>query len=160
LRPVIPDDVPRVLDLVRDIFAEHGCVLNTEEDPYLLNPGPYFREHGGEFWVVQHDSGIIATIAVVLHEDAAELKCLYVHRDHRRRGWGQRLSELVLDYARRTGKRRAILWTDTRFIDAHRLYRKMGFTQRGRRELHDSNNTVEYGFELNMSVAGEARQSE
>jgi putative acetyltransferase len=70
-----------------------------------------------------------------------------VHPSRRRQGWGRRLTELAIDYARRAGRRRMILWSDTRFLDAHRLYRKMGFTQRGMRELHDSNNSVEYGFE-------------
>jgi N-acetylglutamate synthase-like GNAT family acetyltransferase len=152
--------VPRILDLIRDVFAEYGCVLNTQEDAYLLNPGPYFRERGGEFWVVEEAGQIIATVAVVLHQDAGELKCLYVHRDHRRQGWGRRLSELVLDFARQASKRRVILWTDTRFLEAHRLYRNMGFTQRGTRELHDSNNTVEYGFELDLSGAGRPGQTE
>ena len=106
-RPTTPADVPRILDLIRDVFAEYGCVLDAEnEDTYLLNPGPYFREHGGEFWVVEEAGQIIATVAIILHQDAGELKCLYVHRDHRRQGWGRRLSELVLDFARQAGKHR------------------------------------------------------
>ncbi len=161
VRVTTPDDVPGILKLIGEVFAEYGCVLDAEnEDTYLLNPGPYFRQRGGEFWVVEEASQIIATVGVLLHEDASELKCLYVNRAYRRQGWGHRLSELVLDYARRAGQRRLILWTDTRFLDAHRLYRKMGFTQRGTRELHDSNNTVEYGFELDLSGAGQPRQAE
>ena len=39
-----------------------------------------------------------------------------------------------------------VLWTDTRFLDAHRLYRSLGFREYGERLLHDSNNTKEYGF--------------
>jgi oligopeptidase B len=159
-RPVRPADIPGILELIRAVFAEYGCVLNTEEDAYLLNPGPYFRQHGGDFWVVEEGGRIIATVGVVLHEDAGELKSLYVDRAHRRQGWGRRLSELTLEFARRAGKRRMLLWTDTRFRDAHRLYRKMGFTQRGTRELHDSNNTVEYGFELDLSETGQPGQKE
>ena len=148
LRPTIADDLPGILALIAEVFAEYGCVLNTEhEDTHLLNPGPYFRQRGGEFWVVEEHGKIIATAAVLLHDDAAELRCLYVQRPFRRRGWGRKLSELTMDYARQAGKRRMILWSDTRFGEAHRLYRTMGFTQRGRRELRDSNDTVEDGFE-------------
>jgi oligopeptidase B len=155
-RPVEPADVPGLLELIRSVFAEYECVLDAEnEDTYLLNPGPYFRERGGEFWVAEEAGRIAATVGVLLHQDAGELKCLYVGRAYRRQGWGRRLSELTLDFARRAGKRRMILWTDTRFLDAHRLYRKMGFTQHGTRELHDSNNTVEYGFELDLSRPGQ-----
>lgn len=148
-RPTAPEDVPGVLALIGEIFAEYGCVLDAvNEDTHLLAPGPYFRDHGGEFWVIEADGRIVATVAVVMLDDAAELKCLYVHRSQRRQGWGRGLTELVLDFSRRAGKRRMILWSDTRFADAHKLYLGMGFTQKGERELHDSNNTVEYGFEL------------
>jgi N-acetylglutamate synthase-like GNAT family acetyltransferase len=149
LRPTLPDDVPGILELISEIFAEYACVLDAEnEDTHLLNPGPYFRERGGEFWVVEEQSKIVATAAVVLHDEAGELKCLYVHRSLRRRGWGRKLTELGMDYARQAGKQRMIVWSDTRFHEAHRLYGRVGFTQRGVRELHDSNNSIEYGFEV------------
>ncbi len=149
LRPTVPEDVRGILALIGEIFAEYGCVLDAEnEDTYLLNPGPYFRERGGEFWVVEDRGQIVATVALALHADAGELKCLYVHRSFRRQGWGRVLTELTMDYARQAGKHRMILWSDTRFREAHRLYSRMGFSQRGARELHDSNNSIEYGFEI------------
>jgi putative acetyltransferase len=151
LRETTPQDVPGILKLVGTIYAEYDCVLDAEnEDTHLLHPGPYFRSRGGEFWVVEQDGEIMATVGVWLHDDAAELKCLYVHPRLRRQGWGRRLSELTIDYARRVGKQRMILWSDTRFLSAHRLYRGMGFRQRGQRDLHDSNNTIEYGFEMDL----------
>jgi putative acetyltransferase len=56
-----------------------------------------------------------------------------------------------MDYARRAGVRRMLLWSDTRFVEAHRLYRSMGFRQLDEpRDLHDSNNSVEYGFEREL----------
>jgi N-acetylglutamate synthase-like GNAT family acetyltransferase len=151
LRPTEPDDLPGILALIGEIFAEYGCTLDAEhEDTYLLSPGPYFRERGGEFWVVEIDHRIVATIAVLPHDDAAELKCLYVHRELRRQGWGRRLTKLAMDFARKAGKRRMILWSDTRFLEAHHLYSKMGFVRRGTRDLHDSNDTTEYGFEVSL----------
>lgn len=149
LRPTIPEDVPGILSLIAGVYREYDCVLNAEsEERHLLEPGAYFRSHGGDFWVVEEDGAIRATVAVLLHEDEGELKSLYVHPSLRKQGWGRRLTELALDYARRRGKSKMILWSDTRFKDAHRLYRKMGFRETGVRDLHDSNNTVEYGFEM------------
>lgn len=149
LRPTVPEDVPGILALIGEVYAEYDCVLNAEkEERHLLEPGTYFRAHGGEFWVVEEGGRIRATVAVTLDEDAGELKSLYVHPSLRRQGWGRKLTTLAIDYARANGKRKMILWSDTRFLDAHRLYRKMGFRETGIRELHDSNNTVEYGFEL------------
>lgn len=150
LRPIVPEDVRGVLALIGEVYAEYGCVLDVEHDEqHLLEPGAYFRVRGGEFWVVEEGGNdILATAAVLLHEDAGELKSLYVHPSLRRQGWGRRLTQMAIDYARERGKRKMILWSDTRFADAHRLYRNMGFQETGMRELHDSNNSVEYGFEM------------
>lgn len=151
LRPTVPEDVPGILKLIAEVYAEYSCVLDAEnEERHLLEPGTYFRSHGGEFWVVEDDGSICATAGVLLHEDAGELKSLYVHTSLRRQGWGRRLTNLAIDYARQKGKSKMILWSDTRFTDAHRLYRSMGFHEIGVRELHDSNNSVEYGFEMSL----------
>jgi N-acetylglutamate synthase-like GNAT family acetyltransferase len=151
LRPTVPGDVPGILDLIAEIFSEYGCVLDAQrEDTHLLNPGPHFRERGGDFWVVEQGGRIVATVALVLHEDAGEIRCLYVHRDLRRQGWGRRLSQMTMKLAWQAGKRRMILWSDTRFVEAHRLYQALGFTRCGQRDLHDSNHTVEHGFETEL----------
>lgn len=151
LRPTVPADVPGILSLIGEVYAEYGCVLDAEgEERHLLEPGTYFRGHGGEFWVVEEDGQVRATAAVALHEDSGELKSLYVHPSLRRQGWGRRLTTLAIDYARAAGKPKMILWSDTRFRNAHRLYRNLGFTQTGVRDLNDSNNSVEYGFEMEL----------
>ena len=126
-------------------------MLNRKGERHLLEPGPYFRAHNGEFWVVEEQGSIRATVAVMVDEDAGELKSLYVHTSLRRQGWGRKLTTLAIDYARSNSKQKMILWSDTRFEDAHRLYRGMGFREMGSRELHDSNNTVEYGFEMEIA---------
>jgi putative acetyltransferase len=150
-RPTVPEDVPGILALIGEVYSEYGCVLDAErEERHLLEPGPYFRAHNGEFWVVEESGRIRATVAVMLDEDAGELKSLYVHSSLRRQGWGRRLTEMAIAYARAGGMRKMILWSDTRFLAAHRLYRKMGFREIGTRELNDSNDSVEYGFELSL----------
>jgi len=152
LRTVRRSDVPGILVLIGDVYAEYGCVLRAElEERHLLEPDTYFRRTGGEFWVLSEGDAILATCGVLLHADSAELKTLYVHRSLRRQGWGRRLTRMVIDYARRQGRRRVILWSDTRFLDAHRLYRGMGFVQAGTRALHDSNQSIEHGFSLTLA---------
>ncbi len=168
IRPTIQSDSPAIIDLIAAIFREYGLTLDVEhEDTHLLDPGPYFRRTGGEFWVVEDETPIaattgdrtatttagriVATVGVLLHEDAGELKCLYVSPALRRQGWGRRLSELTIDHARRAGRHRMILWTDTRFQDAHRLYERLGFRRSGQRDLADSNQTIEYGYEMTIA---------
>lgn len=150
VRPARQDDVPEILALVREVYAEYGQRLNTEEEPWWLTPVSSFRDPGGEFWVVVENGVIHATAAVKLDGDHGELKCLYVHASLRRLGWGRRLTEMAMQHAERAGKKRFLLWSDTRFEKAHRLYDRMGFRQTGFRDLHDSNDTKEFGFEIDL----------
>jgi putative acetyltransferase len=54
-------------------------------------------------------------------------------------------------YARDAGAHRMIFWSDTRFTDAHRLYKRLGFTQTSaQRDLSDISNSVEYFFEKDL----------
>lgn len=147
LRPVTDADAIPVQDLVRSIVAEYDCTLDFEDEPHWQNPVAYFVPPQGAFWVLEADGRIVATVAVKLHDDNGEVKCLYVHPDLRGQGWGQRLTRHVMDYAREHGKPTMILWTDTRFETAHRMYEKMGYVRTGFRDLADNNNTKEYGYE-------------
>ena len=78
-----------------------------------------------------------------------ELKRLYVSTRARRRGIGSALCDAVVSDARRRGVPFVELWTDTRFVEAHALYRKLGWVADGRqRDLHDLSNSTEYYFNL------------
>ena len=150
-RRVTPEDVPNVIANVGEVFAEYGLLLNVAVDePRLLEADTYCRGSGGQFWVIEVNSVIRASGAVYLHPDAGELKSLYVHSTLRRRGVGRLLTQMAIDHARAAGKPRMFLWTDTRFRDAHRLYRKMGFREFGLRVLRDSHDSTEFGFEMDL----------
>jgi GNAT superfamily N-acetyltransferase len=83
-----------------------------------------------------------------LEADTAELHRLYLDAELRGRRIGRALVEMVLDWCRAQAISRVILWSDTRFDRAHRLYTRMGFLQTGERDLPDDvNGTREYGFE-------------
>lgn len=149
LRLLTPSDTPAVWSLIGAVYQEYGLTLNVEADePHLVEPGAYFRAAGGEFWVLTDEGEAIrATVAVKFLDDArAELKSLYVHPDSRKRGLGRELVNLVEDYARRAGKSELILWSDTRFVAAHGLYRSMDYDECGERDLHDTNDSIEFGF--------------
>lgn len=151
LRTATLSDTVGIVKLVGEVYAEYGLILDTENDePHLLHVAEFFRARDGEFWVVDDDHIIKATVGVFLNGAAAELKTLYVHPSLRRQGWGQRLVELVMNYSRQAGKRGIQLWSDTRFTTAHRLYRNMGFTECGTRQIHDSNMSEEYCFEKQL----------
>lgn len=153
-RPIERGDEASVHALIALCYREYGLMLNLDDEceQHLHDPGAYFRAHGGEFWVVCDEAGAVrATVALTLHDakesaPVAELKSMYVHPEWRRRGWGRRLAQLVMDEARARGCAEMELWSDTRFEAAHAMYESLGFERFGRRDIVDSNNSAEYGF--------------
>ncbi len=151
LRPVVDTDAEQLTALIGAVFAEYpGCVLDLDGlDRDLLAPAREARERGGPWWVVERHERIIATIgAGPLRADGhVELKRLYVHTDHRRQGLAARLVGRVERHAAEVGAQAVDLWSDTRFGDAHRLYRRLGYVDTGdRRELDDPSATTERRF--------------
>ncbi|MFN0093026.1 MAG: GNAT family N-acetyltransferase [Acidimicrobiales bacterium] len=155
LRPVRDADAGPLAALIEACWSEHpGCVLDIDaEEPWLRAPAFFAAAEGKRLWVLDDDTGgsLAASIAVrPVPDDAgptAELKTLYVARSARRRGLGAALVAWAEGVARRElGARRMILWSDTRFVDAHRLYTRLGYEPGGLRELHDLSNTVERWF--------------
>jgi len=154
VRPATDDDAPGLIVLVGTCFAEfEGCVLDTEHEmAHLRAVASHFSAVSGRVWVAEAAGGVVGSVAcrpmaegggdVALH-----LQLLYVAAGARRRGLGSRLVSLVEREALGRGIPTVELWSDTRFTDAHRLYRSLGYDQLpGARELHDLSDTVEYHF--------------
>jgi putative acetyltransferase len=151
IRDGTDDDAWDVIGLIAACWAEYpGCVMDVHgEVPYLRAPASAFAGWGGRLWVAEDGGRVAGTVALVpgasLRE--GELRLLYVGRRWRRNGLGARLAGLVEEEARARGARELFLWSDTRFTDAHRLYKRLGYVREGAtRELHDLSNTVEYHF--------------
>ncbi|MFQ5535314.1 MAG: GNAT family N-acetyltransferase [Sphingomonadales bacterium] len=150
IREGCDQDSEQVIKLIGDAFAEYpGCVLDVDlECPDLRAPASHFRKIGGRFWVAGSRQIVGTTSCAPIHDGTAlELKRLYVAADARGRGLGTRLCELVEKEARIRGLGMIELWTDTRFLDAHRLYERLGYVrQQETRDLQDLSNTTEYRY--------------
>ncbi|MCH7616588.1 MAG: GNAT family N-acetyltransferase [Chloroflexi bacterium] len=154
IRDARDDDSDGLIRLIGDCFSEYpGCVLDVEgEAPELISPATWHKEAGGRLWVAEGDGTIVGCVAILPEaERSAELKKLYVSSELRRLGLGARLCGLVEAEARRRGATTVMLWSDTRFEDAHRLYEGRGY-ERGpdTRELHDASKSVEYYFRRSL----------
>lgn len=157
LRPVEDRDVAGVLRLIAEVYGEYGLTLRAEwEEPHLLAPGPHFRARGGECWALERCGDIVGTCGVRIDRGCAELKALYLHPTLRGQGWGERLVGQVVAFARRAGCGEVLLWSDTRFLHAHRLYERLGFVRGGVRHLRDSNYSVEYQYTLDLACGAAA----
>jgi len=150
IRDARDDDGDALIELIGSVFAEYpGCVLDVDgELPELRAIATAFAEWNGRFWIATLAGQVVGCIGLsVADADCAELRKLYVARHARRAGLGNRLCDLVEQDAARRRARFVGLWTDTRFVDAHRLYERRGYV-RGpdTRELHDLSNSVEYYY--------------
>lgn len=135
-------DTPAVAALIESIFVQ--------DYDLIFDPGFDTPDIAGadQFWILSERKEVRACCALWLNPDFGELKTLYVHSCLRRLGWGSRLTRMVIDRTRRCARDRVKLWSDTRFTDAHKLYKRQGFRQLGKRSLSDVNQSEEYGFEL------------
>ncbi|SCX85738.1 GNAT family N-acetyltransferase [Microvirga guangxiensis] len=154
LRTAEDRDAQDLFGLLTLCFADFpGCYVDPHDDlKDLLKPGAA-RKNDGLLWVTEDESGRVCACACVDFPEAAtaELHRLYVRPDQQGRGLGSSLVRAVERHAREKGATRMVLWSDTRFTDAHRLYRKLGYTQTDRlRDLGDISNSSEYFFEKTL----------
>ncbi len=151
IRPGADTDGPGLRTLIAGVFAEYeDCPFVDAEFPELAAPASHFRRRDGELWVVEDGEGrLVGSLAVAAtHRDGVfELFKVYLAAPLRGRGVAKRLLALAQEHARARGGRRLVLWSDTRFRDGHRFYRRNGFLRMpGTRALHDAANTLEFTF--------------
>jgi putative acetyltransferase len=155
IRPVRDGDAQDLYGLIAICYADYpGCFVDPHDDlPDLRAPSTSYDRTGGAFWAVEDERGrVCACVAVDFPEsETAELHRLYVRPDQRGRGLGSRLVHQAEAHARSKGASRIVLWSDTRFVTAHRLYTRLGYVKaQGQRQLADISQSVEYGFEKRL----------
>ncbi len=150
IRDASDADAPAVIALIARCFSDYdGCVMDLPGlDADLPQVARHFRDRGGRFWVAEAAGAIVGCVGYVPAEaETIELKRLYVAPEARRQGLASRLLALVEEAARRHGARSIVLWSDTRFVEAHAFYLAHGFAQTGAtRRLDDPSHTTEYAF--------------
>jgi putative acetyltransferase len=158
-RAALDSDRDGLIQLIGNTYAEYpGCVLAVEqEEQDLLGIASAYAGYGGEFWVTLDPAsgGLVASVGWLPSSASErrgwlELRKLYVARTHRRHGLASALVARVESAARERGAPGVELWSDTRFLDAHRLYARHGYQRGGQRQLFDLSHSVEYHFEKRL----------
>ncbi len=159
LRPVRDSDSQALIELIGSCYSEYvNCILDVEtEEQWLKALASYYEKVsriGSVLWVVEIDSRLCACIGVKFDESGrGEPKTLYVAKYARKKGLATFLMALVENYARFQGVKSWSFWSDTRFEDAHRLYKKLGYMKTGRtRMLRDISDSAEFEFAKVLSV--------
>lgn len=80
-------------------------------------------------WVAEKDGAVVGSVFVMREDEhTARLRLLYVEPAARGLGIGSRLVDECLQFARRVGYRRMVLWTNSVLTDARRIYDRAGFS--------------------------------
>jgi GNAT superfamily N-acetyltransferase len=142
--------VPAIVSLIGRVYAEYGFVYEPRaEVPDLFEFDAHYAPPRGGFFVVRDGASLVGSVGVELLDDGrAEIHRLYLDADRRGSGLGRALMDAALGWCRARGVVSVILWSDTRFERAHRLYARMGFARGGQRTIEgDVNDSREYFFE-------------
>ncbi|MFO8030826.1 MAG: GNAT family N-acetyltransferase [Cyclonatronaceae bacterium] len=153
IRSARKTDIPHLVALIKDAFAEYNLMM----DPAIEVPDFLSFENSYDFrkkhlLTALWNDKIAGCGAVTIDGKVAWLSRIYVHTGFRKRGIGTGIMQRLTEIALESGTETIELWSDTRFTDAHRLYRRFGFTQSGRERIlqDDPNDTVEYHFFRNL----------
>lgn len=118
----------------------------------VLHPEKAYPPPDHVFDVALIGDEVVGTIGGEARGGVAELKRLYLLDRCRGLGVGRALAERFLAWARSVGCTRAILWSDKRFTDAHRLYGKLGFRVMSERICEaDPDKSAEWGYTLDLT---------
>ncbi|MCZ4279559.1 GNAT family N-acetyltransferase [Kiloniella laminariae] len=156
LRPATDNDSAAAIDLVQRSYAEYtdqGVVFDLEEESDLKQLATAFDQAGGEIFALTPSNQPTVLASIGGYQNTAdgrlEVKKLYVCPNHRGQGAGKRLLDHIINRAKSSSAQELMLWTDTRFTKAHRLYEKYGFTKGPvTRQLQDKSNTEEFSYHL------------
>ncbi len=142
VRPFQQGDLEGVFSVILPIQQEeYGIAITAQDQPDLNAIDSFYRPGAGEFWVAEHDSQVVGTIALKdIGNSEAALRKMFVAAPYRGSGIGtaSKLLSALLAHAGENGIRRIYLGTTDKFLGAHRFYEKNGFTEVERNALPES----------------------
>jgi putative acetyltransferase len=130
LRPATNADCRPVADLVCTVLGEYGLKPDPQcTDADLKDIEQSYLRRGGVFFVLEEQDGsIIGSYGLYpMQAGVCELRKMYLHRNHRGRGYGRHMLEDALAKARQLGFTRITLETASVLKEAIRLYESYGF---------------------------------
>lgn len=150
IRPGRDADEDGFIALIAACWAEYpGCIMDVDAElPEVRMLASHYAEQGGALWTAEADGAVAGMIATrPLPGGDWEICRVYVHPSRHGAGLGPALLHVAEAHAAAAGARGLALWSDTRFLRAHRFYEKHGYVHRpGERPLHDLSNSVEHEY--------------
>jgi GNAT superfamily N-acetyltransferase len=137
IEPATTDDLPQLADLLFDLFSHEDDFI-PDRDKQMRGLRLILEQpNRGRIFVLRNQARIIGMINLLITISTAEggfvliLEDLVIHKDHRGQGYGSRLLEHALGYARAKDFQRITLLTDKLEENARSFYEQHGFKQSG-----------------------------
>jgi RimJ/RimL family protein N-acetyltransferase len=157
-RKFVPNDIPSLSKIIENVFIEYSWVyIEKDEVPDFVNFAEYYANgKKARLYTVELEGTsnpvIVGCIALKFNNEGPYLSRVYLTKAYRGLGLGKWMTNMVIDIARKEGHQTVHLWTDTRFLDAHAMYRRIGFERTtDLRSLHDVNTSFEFKMVLNLN---------
>lgn len=104
--------------------------VEPHDEEVLGKPEKYIIEPGGNIFFVKEGEQIIGTVALMkMQEGVFELTKMAVTPQSQGKKIGQKLMEHTLDYARKQGWKKLIIYSNRKLENAIYIYKKYGFTE-------------------------------
>lgn len=153
---MVPGDLGEIVRLHGVLYAEEYHLDNTFE-AYVAGPLSEFvlteDREGQRIWVVEVAGKVVGCIAIVRNgESVAQLRWFILTPETRGKGLGKHLMEEAVNYCRRAGYNRIILWTFSELETAIALYRRWGFEKTEEKTHHTwGRDLTEEKYELSLT---------
>jgi len=137
IEPATIDDLPQLADLLYDLFSHEADFVPNKENQLRGLRLILEQPNRGRIFVLRNGTRMIGMINLLITISTAEggfvllLEDLVIHCDHRGQGYGSRLLEHALEYARSKNFLRITLLTDRMENRARGFYERHGFRQSG-----------------------------
>jgi len=120
------------------ILSETGAYIPGLYNDDLENIEEVYINPGGCFVLIEENDTIQAMGALkIISEKAAEIKRMRVETSLQRQGFGQKIFNHLISYAKNRGVERVILDTSDLQEAAQHFYIKNGFTEYNRKKWND-----------------------
>jgi putative acetyltransferase len=129
LFPAVNSDSKEIKSVIFSVLKEYG--LKEDEsttDKDLDDIQGNYMDNGGFFGKIITENKIAGTIGLIkVTDDICELRKMYLLKEHRGKGLGKILMDIIIEIAREKKYRKMELETANVLIEAIKLYEKFGF---------------------------------
>jgi len=132
IEPATLEDLPQLTELLLDLFTQEADFTPNSEKQLRGLRLIVEQPSRGRIFVLRSHNKIIGMINLLITISTAEggfvlvLEDLVIHREHRQQGYGSRLLQYAVDFAKRKKFLRITLLTD-RPAEGRRFYTKHHF---------------------------------